>query len=65
MKKYNSFKVVAPTAKIKELSSPTNKDIKDTIKIFKDFDISTNIPEFKTRSELYNWRDRVIRGALK
>lgn len=45
-----------------DLKSPTDKDIKDTIKLFRDFEISVDIPEFKTKGELYNWRDRVIRG---
>lgn len=51
--------------KRKDLAPPSNADIKYTQKLFDGFDIRMDIPEFKTKNDLYNWRDRVIRGVFE
>ena len=57
-------KIAAGHIKHKEDAVPTEFDVRQTKKLFKDFGISEYIPEFNTKSELYNWRDRVIKGFL-
>lgn len=57
-------KIMHGTIKRKDMQMPTTRDIKETKNLFKDFNIKEDIPGFKTRNELYNWRNRVIRGAL-
>lgn len=66
MHKQYSYKIVPTSSNFKrtEHHPPTAGDIKETKKLFKDFYIKEDIPEFKTKNELYNWRNRVIRGAL-
>ena len=48
----------------KDLYSPTPSDIKQTERILSDFGIDVNIPKFTSKNDLYNWRNRVIRGIF-
>ena len=50
--------------KRKDLSPPSKVDIRYTKELFAGFDIHVDRPEFNTKNDLYNWRDRVIRGAF-
>ena len=50
--------------KRKDMQPPTKIDIKNTKELFSDFGIDKTIPEFKTKNDLYNWRDRLIRSAV-
>lgn len=38
-------------------------DVNQTKRLFKDFGINEEIPEFATRGELWSWRNRLIRGV--
>lgn len=65
MKTYCYKKPIYESAvKRKDLLPPSNADIKYTQKLFDGFDIRMDIPEFKTKNDLYNWRDRVIRRTF-
>lgn len=44
---------------------PTEIDIEETQNLLYDFGIYATIPNFKTRSQLYEWRNRVIMEKLK
>ena len=44
--------------------APTKLDLQETRNLLYDFGIYATIPEFKTRSELYEWRREVIRNKL-
>lgn len=50
--------------KRKDMCPPSRTDISYTKKLFDGFDIQKDIPEFKTKNELYNWRDRIIRNMF-
>lgn len=52
------------TIKRKDMLPPTRIDIKYTKELFDGFDINMDIPEFQTKNDLYNWRDRVIRRTF-
>lgn len=43
---------------------PTNKEIKQVTNLLADFRIFDKPPEFKTKFELYHWRDEQIRMKL-
>lgn len=46
---------------------PTNKDLKETVALFKDFDIKfdiSKIPDFKNVAALHRWRISVISNRL-
>ena len=43
---------------------PTKTDIRETRDLFYDFGIHRDIPDFESRSQLYEWRRRVIRNKL-
>ena len=45
-------------------NSPTKLDIQETMNILYDFGIHKEIPDFETRSQLYEWRRKVIRNKL-
>lgn len=46
---------------------PTNKDLKETVALFKDFDIDFDIkeiPDFKNVAALHRWRISIISNRL-
>lgn len=43
---------------------PTKLDLRETSDLLYDFGIYATIPNFKSRSELYEWRREVIRHKL-
>jgi len=48
-------------------AKPKNKDIKETVALFKDFDIDfdvAEIPDFKNVAALHRWRISVISNRL-
>lgn len=59
---YASKPIYKSVIKRRDMQPPTLADIKYTKELFIGFDIHEDIPEFKTKGELYNWRDRVIRS---
>lgn len=62
---YSSSKpVYGSIVKRKDMQPPTKTDIKNTKELFSDFGIDKTIPEFKTKNDLYNWRDRLIRSVV-
>lgn len=62
---YSSSKpVYGSVIKRKDLMPPSKTDIKYTKELFTGFDINMDIPEFSTKNDLYNWRDRVIRNIF-
>ena len=62
MRRQTSNRIITGRNKNLELNPPTTIDIKNTQKLFRDFGVKTDIPNFTTKRELYNWRDRVIRS---
>ena len=49
----------------KERSEPPTKlDLRETSDLLYDFVICVAIPDFRSRSQLYEWRRRVIRNKL-
>lgn len=49
----------------KERSKPPTKlDLRETSDLLYDFGIYATIPNFKSRSQLYEWRREVIRNKL-
>ena len=44
--------------------APTKLDLQETTNLLYDFGIYATIPNFKSRSQLYEWRKRVIRNKL-
>ena len=50
----------------KERSKPPTKlDLRETKDLLYDFGIHKDIPNFKSRSQLYEWRREVIRNKLE
>lgn len=45
-------------------NTPTKLDFEETRNLFYDFGIHKDIPEFRSRSQLYEWRREVIRDKL-
>lgn len=43
---------------------PTKLDLRETSDLLYDFGICVAIPDFRSRSQLYEWRRRVIRNKL-
>lgn len=64
MRTQSNNKIMTGRNKGLELKAPTVIDIKNTQKLFCDFGVKADIPDFATKRELYNWRDRIIRGFL-
>lgn len=59
----NRIRQIEDSIKVK----PTNKDIKETVALFKDFEINVDIseiPDFKTVAALHRWRISVISNSL-
>lgn len=58
------YKITSTSDNIKrtELQPPSAGDIKETKMLLNDLEIKKDIPEFKTKAELYNWRSRIVRG---
>lgn len=44
--------------------APTKLDLQETTNLLYDFGIYATIPNFQTRSQLYEWRREVIRNRL-
>jgi len=44
--------------------APTKLDLQETTNLLYDFGIYATIPNFQTRSQLYEWRRRVIKNKL-
>ena len=50
----------------KERSKPPTKlDLRETSDLLYDFGILKDIPDFRSRSQLYEWRREVIRNKLR
>ena len=64
MKTYNNSKITSERLRRNDIKHPSVKDIKETKMLFKDFNIDVDIPVFNTKRELYNWRDRIIKGFI-
>lgn len=64
MKTYNNSKITSERLRRNDIKNPSAKDIKETKMLFKDFNIDVDIPVFNTKRELYNWRDRIIKGFI-
>lgn len=64
MKIHNNFKITSERLRRNDIKHPSAKDIKETKMLFKDFRIDVDIPDFNTKRELYNWRDRIIKGFI-
>ena len=64
MKTYNNSKITSERLRRNDIKHPSSKDIKETKMLFKDFNIDVDIPVFNTKRELYNWRDRIIKGFI-
>lgn len=64
MKIHNNFKIPSERLRRNDIKHPSAKDIKETKMLFKDFRIDVDIPDFNTKRELYNWRDRIIKGFI-
>lgn len=64
MYKQHSNKIVPVYSNFKKTEHlpPTTGDIKETKILLRDLNIKKDIPEFKTKAELYNWRSRIVRG---
>ena len=43
---------------------PTKLDLRETSDLLYDFGICVAIPDFRSRSQLYEWRRKVIRNKL-
>ena len=59
----NRIRQIEDSIKVK----PTNKDIKETVALFKDFEINVDIseiPDFKNVAALRRWRISVISNSL-
>ena len=56
--------VYEAVVKRKDMAHPTPLDIRYTKELFAGFDIHEEIGNFKTKNDLYNWRDKVIRSAF-
>lgn len=59
----NRIRQIEDSIKVK----PTNKDIKETVALFKDFEINVDISEihdFKNVAALHRWRISVISNSL-
>lgn len=46
----------------KRINTPTAKDIKDTERLLKDFEIVVAIPQFETIAELSRWKQTVLKA---
>ena len=44
---------------------PTKLDLRETSDLLYDFGIYATIPNFKSKSQLYEWRREVIRNKLR
>ena len=44
---------------------PTKLDLRETSDLLYDFGIYATIPDFRSRSQLYEWRREVIRNKLR
>ena len=64
MKTYNNSKITSERLRRNDIKHPSATDIKETKMLFKDFNIDVDIPVFNTKRELYNWRDRIIKGFI-
>lgn len=64
MKTYNNCKITSERLRRNDIKCPTAKDIKETKMLFRDFKINIGIPDFNTKRELYNWRERIIKGFI-
>lgn len=64
MKTYSNSKITSERLRRNDIKYPSAKDIKETKMLFKDFNIDVDIPVFNTKRELYNWRDRIIKGFI-
>ena len=64
MKTYNNSKITSERLRRNDIKHPSAKYIKETKMLFKDFNIDVDIPVFNTKRELYNWRDRIIKGFI-
>jgi|GEM_PF-2770069 hypothetical protein len=45
-------------------TKPSLRDIRDTKKVLKDFEIVTDIPKFETYTELQKWQKQLIKAKL-
>lgn len=45
-------------------TKPSLRDIRDTKKVLKDFEIVADIPQFKTFTELQKWQRKLIKDKL-
>lgn len=61
LKVAHAKKIEHGSLKRPDLMQPKRIDISQTKKLFKDFGIDVEIPEFDTRGELWIWRERLIR----
>ena len=64
MKTYSNSKITSERLRRNDIKHPSAKDIKETKMLFNDFNIDVDIPTFNTKRELYNWRDRIIKGFI-
>lgn len=59
----NRIRQIEDSIKVK----PTNKDIKETVALFMDFEVNidiSEIPDFKNVAALHRWRISVISNSL-